>query len=92
MLDEQALARLGAIGLTFSDDKGFTLASDRVPLENRPWSPAPAPARDDRLVRPGHGASHGADPADPAEDPGARMKGDRVEKNGHAACQCELSM
>jgi competence protein ComEC len=69
VLDEQALARLGAIGLTFSDDKGFTLASDRVPLENRPWSPAPAPARDDRLVRPGHGASHGADPADPAVEP-----------------------
>ena len=68
LFDEQALARLGAIGLTWSDN-GFTLASDRSPLENRPWSPAPAPARDDRIVRPGHGGSHGADPADAAEQP-----------------------
>ena len=63
LFDEQALARLGAVGLTWGD-KGFTLASDRTPLENRPWSPAPQPARDDRIVRPGHGGSHGADPAD----------------------------
>ena len=59
----QALARLGAVGLTWGDN-GFTLASDRTPLQNRPWSPAPPPARDDRIVRPGHGGSHGADPAD----------------------------
>ena len=69
VLDEQALARLGAVGLTWSDDKGFALASDRSALENRPWSPAPEPARDDRLVRPGHGESHGADPADEAAEP-----------------------
>ena len=69
VLDEQALARLGAAGLTWSDDKGFALASDRSALQNRPWSPAPEPARDDRLVRPGHGAPHGADPADPAAEP-----------------------
>ena len=43
---------------------GFTLASDRTPLQNRPWSPAPSPPHDDRIVRPGHGGSHGADPAD----------------------------
>ncbi len=69
VLDEPVLARLGAVGLTWSDDKGFALASDRSPLENRPWSPAPEPARDDRVVRPGHGASHDADPADPTIDP-----------------------
>ena len=69
VLDEKALARLGAIGLTWSDDKGFALASDRSALENRPWSPAPEPARDDRLVRPGLAASHGADPADAADQP-----------------------
>jgi competence protein ComEC len=71
VLDEQALARLGAVGLTFSDDKGFTLASDRSAIENRPWSPAPEPARDERVIRPGHGLSHGADPADAAVDPDA---------------------
>ena len=71
MLDEQALARLGAVGLTWSDEEGFTLASDRSTLQNRPWSPAPEPARDDRLVRPGHGASHGPDPADRPIDPEA---------------------
>jgi competence protein ComEC len=65
VLDEQALARFGAVGLTWSDDRGFTLAADRSPLENRPWSPAPEPARDDRVIRPGQGGSHGADPADP---------------------------
>ena len=69
VLDETALARLGAVGLTWSDDKGFALASDRSALENRPWSPAPEPARDDRLVRPGLAASHGADPADAADQP-----------------------
>ena len=69
LLDEQALTRLGAVGLTWGDT-GFTLASDRSPLENRPWSPAPEPARDDRIVRPGHGLSHGADPADAADEPG----------------------
>ena len=68
LFDEQALARLGAIGMTRGDN-GFTLASDRSPTENRPWSPAPAPARDDRIMRPGHGASHGADPADAADEP-----------------------
>jgi hypothetical protein len=68
LFDEQALARMGAVGLTWSED-GFTLASDRNPLQNRPWSPAPAPLRDDRIVRPGHGASHGADPADAAAEP-----------------------
>ncbi len=68
VLDETALDRLGAVGLSWSDDKGFTMTSDRSTQQNRPWSPAIAPARDDRLVRPGHATSHGADPADPPED------------------------
>jgi competence protein ComEC len=66
VLDDEALARLGAVGLTWSET-GFVLASDRGPLENRPWSPAPEPARDDLVIRPGHGLSHGADPADAAD-------------------------
>src|SRR5271165_1673480 len=69
VLDEKALARSGAIGLMWSDEKGFTLASDRSPLQNRPWSPAPEPARNERLVRPGLAASHGADPADAPAEP-----------------------
>jgi len=69
VLDEKALARSGATGLTFSDEKGFALASDRGLLQNRPWSPAPEPARDERLVRPGQAASHGADPADAPVEP-----------------------
>jgi competence protein ComEC len=52
VFDEKALAKLGAFGFTWDDEKGFALASDRSPLENRPWSPAPA--RADRIVRPGH--------------------------------------
>ena len=69
VLDETALARFGAVGLTWSDDNGFTLTADRSPLENRPWSPAPEPARDDRLVRPGLATSHSADPADAGDEP-----------------------
>ncbi len=69
LFDEQALARSGAVGLTWGAN-GFTLASDRTPLQNRPWSPAPEPAHDDRNVRPGHGVSHVADPADAADEPG----------------------
>ena len=68
VLDDQALARLGAVGLTWSES-GFRLTSDRSPLENRPWSPAPAPARDEKIMRPGPGLSHGADPADAADRP-----------------------
>ncbi len=64
VFDEKALARLGAVGLTWDDEKGFTPTADRTTLQNRPWSPAPAPSPGDRIVRPGH-ASHGADPADP---------------------------
>ncbi len=70
VLDEKALARLGAVGLAWSDAKGFTLASDRSSLQNRPWSAAPPEARDDRIVRPGRSTAHGADPADPDQGPG----------------------
>src|SRR5271165_1715976 len=38
VFDDKALARFGAVGLSWSDDKGFTLASDRSTLQNRPWS------------------------------------------------------
>jgi competence protein ComEC len=69
VLDEQALARLGAVGLAWSDDGGFTMTSDRSTLQNRPWSPAPPPPRDDHTVRPGQPPSHGADPADVDQAP-----------------------
>ena len=69
VFDEMALARLGAVGLTWSAEHGFTVASDRSVLENRPWSPAPPEAQDDRVVRPGRRASRGADPADPSIEP-----------------------
>ncbi len=69
VLDEKALAKLGAVGLTWSDAGGFTLAADRTALQNRPWSPLPPPAPDDRIVRPGHATAHGAEPADPDESP-----------------------
>ena len=53
VLDDKALARLGAVGLSWSDDKGFTLASDRSTLQNRPWSAAPpAEVDDDRSCAP----------------------------------------
>jgi competence protein ComEC len=69
VLDEKALAKLGAVGLTWSDDKGFTLTADRTTMQNRPWSPAPAPTLDDRIVRPGHVTTHGAEPGE-TEEPG----------------------
>ena len=53
VLDEKALKRLGAIGLTFSDETGFTMTSDRSTEQNRPWSPAPPRALDERIARPG---------------------------------------
>ncbi len=71
VLDEKALAKLGAVGLTWSDDKGFALAADRTTLQNRPWSPLPPPAPGDRIVRPGHATAHGAEPGDPDEEPAA---------------------
>src|SRR5271166_6202434 len=70
VLDDKALARLGAVGLTLREEGGFALASDRAVLHDRPWSPAPREARDDRFVRPVHATSYGADPADVEEAPG----------------------
>src|SRR5271166_4123223 len=70
VFDDEALARLGAVGLAWSDEKGFTLASDRSTQQNRPWSAAPPEPRDDRIVRPGPPTAHGADPADPDQGPG----------------------
>jgi competence protein ComEC len=64
VLDEKALARLGAVGLTWADDRGFTLTADRRTMQNRPWSPAPPPALDDRIVRPGRLTAHGAEPGE----------------------------
>ena len=64
VLDEKALARLGAVGLTWRDTGGFALAADRTTMQNRPWSPAPPPALDDRIVRPGHATTHGAEPGE----------------------------
>src|SRR5574337_683959 len=72
VFDEKALRRLGAVGLTFSDAKGFILTSDRSAEQNRPWSPAPEETRSERIVRPGH-ATHGADPADPDQEGDARQ-------------------
>jgi competence protein ComEC len=71
VFDETALGRLGAVGLKWSDEGGFTLASDRTPGEDRPWSPALVPPGDDRIISPGPTLSHGADPADPVEDDGS---------------------
>ena len=68
LFDEQALARLGAVGLTWSNS-GFAMATGRSPLENRPWSPAPAAPRDDRIVRPGHGARTAPTRPTPANEP-----------------------
>ena len=70
VLDEKALARLGAVGLAWSDEKGFALASDRSAQQNRPWSAEPPEPRDDRIVRPGRPTAHGVDPADADPTPG----------------------
>jgi competence protein ComEC len=69
VFDERTLARLGAVGLAWNGETGFALTSDRSTLQNRPWSPQPERARDNRLVRPGHATSHDADPADAADQP-----------------------
>ncbi len=69
VFDEKALGRLGAIGLAWNDKAGFTMTSDRSPVEDRPWSPAPPETGHERIVRPGSSFSHGADPADPDEAP-----------------------
>ncbi len=72
VLDQKALARTGAVGLSWNDDTGFAMTSDRWTDEDRPWSPAPPAGPEERIVRPGHAMSHGADPADAGKAPGER--------------------
>jgi competence protein ComEC len=52
VFDEKRLAQTGAVGLVW-DGARFIVASDRSPLEDRPWSPAPRRQRNDRVERPG---------------------------------------
>ncbi len=66
--DERRLAETGAVGLIW-DGAAFGLIADRSRLEDRPWSPAPKPPRNDRVARPGKGGAMPADPADPVPEP-----------------------
>jgi competence protein ComEC len=63
VFDRRSLARTGAVGL-MADGAHFLLATDRSILEDRPWSPAPAPAPNEHVSRPLPGGTPGADPAD----------------------------
>jgi competence protein ComEC len=67
MFDERRLAETGAVGLVW-DFAGFTVATDRAPLEDRPWSRAPKRPHSDRVERPGQGGAQRADPADPVPE------------------------
>ena len=64
VFDERRLALTGAVGLIW-DGSRFVAAADRSILEDRPWSPAPKRAPNDRVVRPPSGGTPGADAADP---------------------------
>jgi competence protein ComEC len=64
VFDQHRLARTGAVGLTW-DGSRFLVATDRSSLEDRPWSPLPWPAPDERVVAPAPTVTSGADPADP---------------------------
>jgi competence protein ComEC len=69
LFDARRLMLTGAVGLNW-DGERFLVESDRSPLEDRPWSPAPKRGRPERVVRPGRGAATpGADPADPTVEP-----------------------
>ena len=65
--DERRLSETGAVGLVWTS-AGYAETFARGVLEDRPWSPAPRRARDERVRRPGererHPGSRGADPAD----------------------------
>ncbi len=65
VFDKRHLARSGAAGLVW-DGARFLVATDRSAVEDRPWSPAPKPAPNDRIVRPRSGGTPDADPADPS--------------------------
>ncbi|MGD0722097.1 MAG: ComEC/Rec2 family competence protein [Roseiarcus sp.] len=68
VFDERRLAATGAVGLV-RDGGEFRIEAARSPLEDRPWSPAPKRARDDRIARPGQGrGAMRADPADAAPE------------------------
>ncbi len=71
VLDGKALARLGAVGLKWRDETGFSMTSDRSTERNRRWSPALGEAREERIGGSGRAAAHGADPADVDEPPEA---------------------
>jgi competence protein ComEC len=64
VFDQRRLARTGAVGLTWNGSR-FLVATDRSSLEDRPWSPLPAPTADDRVAVPAAAGTSGADPADP---------------------------
>jgi competence protein ComEC len=66
VFDEQKLAQTGAVGLTW-DGAQYTIATDRSILEDRRWSPAPAPAPEQRTNPPAAERTPGADPADPSD-------------------------
>ena len=73
-LDERRLARTGAVGLDWRRRAASRSRPTARATEDRPWSPAPAPARDERIVRPGHATAHGAEPGEEGEnlqDPGS---------------------
>jgi competence protein ComEC len=65
VFDEQKLAQTGAVGLTWNGVQ-YSVATDRSTLEDRPWSPAPPPAADERRDPPTAERTPGADPADPS--------------------------
>jgi competence protein ComEC len=66
VFDEQKLAQTGAVGLTW-DGTQYSIATDRSILEDRPWSPAPAPVPEQRAKPPAAARTPGADPADPSD-------------------------
>ena len=69
VFDEAKLNATGAVGLTWRDGR-IEVVADRAVLQDRPWSPAPRAAREERGLRPGASAGQGsADPADASEEP-----------------------
>jgi competence protein ComEC len=66
LLDERRLASTGAVGLTIDESGKVSMTTDRRADQDRPWSPAPKTARNDRVERPGSSekaiASDSSDP------------------------------
>ena len=67
VFDEAKLAELGAVGLTWRDGR-IEMVADRTALTDRPWSPEPRRAREERGIRPSPGSATRADPADPTQE------------------------